>query len=491
MGKNEFESITQSTAFDLLENLKSDDGTEGIDLVSLLSDDPPVSSPESYASNTSLDEDDDLVVKTDDTSFLFAKQQKFKVKEEPFTDYNNGQLPLNDFVASFLETSTTDKKPTQIQQKPQLFTTPFTGLLPNFFPQIIPSIPTTINPMAQPIVQTPLKTCKVEEDEKVEARRKRLKRRREQRQPEMKIEEEIKKEDNPQKSKELKRQKRLIKNRESAQASRERKKLYVQGLEKKLSELTTKTNTLSSKVISLEEENKILREQLQKALRGEKIEEPIPKKRKLSHEIPPQNVKLPLPPMSMMNMFSRNFWTQLIQQPTFPGTNGSQVVLFVMLFCVGVFMLQTGINFDKAAPAFPLDKKQGTVSEHVEMKRAGGRTLLVETSPKGSDKPNTEISKDIESLQGELVNFLKLISDEKNISKKAKVENIDVNQWKELEELIGKISLGWDTDKQNLLFKFPMKNDLSETKDQHELKNVVSVSRNLLSEICNKLTKVC
>jgi len=487
MGKNQFESITQSTAFDLLENLKSDDGTEGIDLVSLLSEDPAVSSPESYASNTSLDEDDDLVVKTDDT-FLFTKQQKFKVKEEPFTDYNNGQLPLNDFVASFLETSSTDKKQTQIQQKPQLFTAPFTGLLPSFFPQMIPTITPTINPMTQPIVQTQVKNCKVEEDEKVEARRKRLKRRREQRQPEVKSEDEIKKEENPHKSKELKRQKRLIKNRESAQASRERKKLYVQGLEKKLSELTSKTNSLSTKVMSLEEENKILREQLQKALRGEKVEEPIPKKRKLCNEIPPQNVKLPLPPMSMMNMFNRNFWTQLIQQPTFPGTNGSQVVLFVMLFCVGVFMLQTGINFDKTAPAFPLDKKQ--VSEHVEMKRAGGRTLL-ETSPKGSDKPNTEIAKDIESLQGEFVNFLKVISDEKNISKKAKVENIDMNQWKELEELIGKISLSWDTDKQNLLFKFPMKDEISETKDQHELKNVVSVSRNLLSEICTKLTKVC
>jgi len=79
--------------------------------------------------------------------------------------------------------------------------------------------------------------------------------------------------------KDVKRQQRLIKNRESAQASRERRKTYVKGLEENLKNLSTNNLNLNSKVNNLEEENQILRLQLEKAIKGEKIEKPILKKK--------------------------------------------------------------------------------------------------------------------------------------------------------------------------------------------------------------------
>jgi len=81
--------------------------------------------------------------------------------------------------------------------------------------------------------------------------------------------------------KDVKRQIRLIKNRESAQASRERRKTYVKGLEDTVKNLNTKNSSLNSKCLTLEEENQKLREQLQKACNGEKIE-PVLKKQKLN-----------------------------------------------------------------------------------------------------------------------------------------------------------------------------------------------------------------
>jgi hypothetical protein len=90
-----------------------------------------------------------------------------------------------------------------------------------------------------------------------------------------------------------KKQHRLIKNRESAQASRERKKNYVKDLEGTVSNLTSNNRNLSTKVLSLEEENNKLREQLARAMKGEKVDEVLPplKKPKII------NSKLPLPPM--------------------------------------------------------------------------------------------------------------------------------------------------------------------------------------------------
>eukprot|EP01098_Paradermamoeba_levis_P009063 TRINITY_DN3755_c0_g1_i1.p1 TRINITY_DN3755_c0_g1~~TRINITY_DN3755_c0_g1_i1.p1 ORF type:complete len:443 (-),score=138.98 TRINITY_DN3755_c0_g1_i1:243-1454(-) len=61
--------------------------------------------------------------------------------------------------------------------------------------------------------------------------------------------------------KQLKKQKRLIKNRESAQLSRQRKKYYLEELEKKISILTGENHNLTRRLGLLEEENKTLREE--------------------------------------------------------------------------------------------------------------------------------------------------------------------------------------------------------------------------------------
>jgi len=64
--------------------------------------------------------------------------------------------------------------------------------------------------------------------------------------------------------KELKRLRRLIKNRESAQASRQRKKCYIDELEAEVSKLKQENNILTSQVNNLYTENRSLKEELQK-----------------------------------------------------------------------------------------------------------------------------------------------------------------------------------------------------------------------------------
>jgi hypothetical protein len=60
----------------------------------------------------------------------------------------------------------------------------------------------------------------------------------------------------------LKRQRRLIKNRESAQLSRLRKKIYIEELEKKVSLLTADNDTLTKQVVSIATEKKKLEEEV-------------------------------------------------------------------------------------------------------------------------------------------------------------------------------------------------------------------------------------
>lgn len=66
----------------------------------------------------------------------------------------------------------------------------------------------------------------------------------------------------PEEEKQLKRQRRLIKNRESAQLSRQKKKQYVEDLEKSVQSLTAETDTLRSQVTQLSQKNKHLEEQV-------------------------------------------------------------------------------------------------------------------------------------------------------------------------------------------------------------------------------------
>jgi len=66
----------------------------------------------------------------------------------------------------------------------------------------------------------------------------------------------------PEAEKQLKRQKRLIKNRESAQLSRLRKKLYIEELEKKVNHLTTDNDSLSKQVNGLNSDKKRLQDEV-------------------------------------------------------------------------------------------------------------------------------------------------------------------------------------------------------------------------------------
>jgi len=58
---------------------------------------------------------------------------------------------------------------------------------------------------------------------------------------------------------EIKRQRRLIKNRESAQASRQRKKSHIDELERKVKELGGENLHLKDRLCSLDKENSYLR----------------------------------------------------------------------------------------------------------------------------------------------------------------------------------------------------------------------------------------
>jgi hypothetical protein len=62
---------------------------------------------------------------------------------------------------------------------------------------------------------------------------------------------------------------RLIKNREYAQSSRNKKKEFVQELEKKISDLTNEKAALQQRVNVLEMENKTLKFHMAKAIRGD------------------------------------------------------------------------------------------------------------------------------------------------------------------------------------------------------------------------------
>jgi len=66
----------------------------------------------------------------------------------------------------------------------------------------------------------------------------------------------------PDDDRQLKRQKRLIKNRESAQLSRQRKKVYIEDLERKVVILTEEKETLIKRNASLTKENQSLREEV-------------------------------------------------------------------------------------------------------------------------------------------------------------------------------------------------------------------------------------
>jgi len=67
---------------------------------------------------------------------------------------------------------------------------------------------------------------------------------------------------NLEEERQLKRQRRLVKNREAAQLFRQRQKAYIQDLERKVTELTSHNNDARARIELLSSENKLIKEQL-------------------------------------------------------------------------------------------------------------------------------------------------------------------------------------------------------------------------------------
>jgi len=66
----------------------------------------------------------------------------------------------------------------------------------------------------------------------------------------------------PEDERNMKRQRRLVKNREAAQLFRQRQKAYIQDLEKKVADLSSTNNDFRARVELLNSENKLIKEQL-------------------------------------------------------------------------------------------------------------------------------------------------------------------------------------------------------------------------------------
>jgi len=234
-----------------------------------------------------------------------------------------------------------------------------------------------------------------------------------------------------------KKQQRLIKNRESAQASRERKKMYLKDLEKTVNDLSSNNKDLSGKISSLEDENNKLREQLLRASKGEKITDlPPTKKQKVS----PSSQKLPLPSYSQMQFLHPQYWVQMFNGQSQQGQQnwqnpGPKVVLFVALFCVALFLVKT-----------PQDKE--TEINHQRI----GRIL---------QQMKTEKDSDLKTVQHLFENLSNDSMDTK------------------FQETLGKIKIKWNKETDSLTFGFPT----TENESPHE----ITISKKLFSDICEKV----
>lgn len=216
----------------------------------------------------------------------------------------------------------------------------------------------------------------------------------------------LKKPANVEEDKEVKRQRRLVKNRESAQASRERKKLYVKGLEARVEELATKNSDLNAKLQAMEEENKRLRERLTmidpSGLQLHDALEPDAKKRKLNkmmpnkptynpfdvnfwaafmggypnHPAPPQQQQVPpqpqMHPGHSMSTMAPHEQSALAAWAN-PATLGSKrVVMFIMLFCVAVMVM---LPKDMAPASLSSSETPVSLSDGAPIKRSHSRLL--------------------------------------------------------------------------------------------------------------------
>jgi len=149
--------------------------------------------------------------------------------------------------------------------------------------------------------------------------------------------------------KDVKRQQRLIKKQRISPSFKRKKKNLCKGIRRKFKKnLSNSNSNLNSKVNSLEEENQILRQQLERAIKGEKIEKPVLKKKINNTNQNNLSKKLPLPPLQQMPFLTPQYWTGLFYGGNNPVNNNSnngtnpKVVLFIALFCVALFLVKPG-----------------------------------------------------------------------------------------------------------------------------------------------------
>lgn len=313
----------------------------------------------------------------------------------------------------------------------------------------------------------------------------------------------------PEEEKELKRQRRLIKNRESAQASRERKKIYIQGLEKKVDGLAQEFNDLQGHVLTLEEENELLRQRLK--MLGEVVEEPSHKKRKMVPMTSSGQMKVPIPmdSRSFANPFMLDFWSlfgvqqqlQQAQQATpdlaqlnpRAASSSRRVVMFIMLFCVAMFLVlphSSDIKFDSQTTTTTSPTEQ---TESVTSRLSPASRKLASTEPK-----ETMVDVSIDASQKPYVdedfrkNVAEIYQAFQQVRSEASESTSEETDKPIMDDLTSRINVVFDTDKVSLSFpkSILVKKEESDEMIDEKLSNatydekMALLSNQLLKEIC-------
>jgi len=146
----------------------------------------------------------------------------------------------------------------------------------------------------------------------------------------------------PNEKKQVTRQRRLIKNRESAQASRQRKKSYIQDLERKVNELVNENAQLKETVSSLTSEKNSLEVLLQQAMSDKKCVN-------LSHDV--------------FQVLSNKTDEVTLKTSSNTNNNNTAVIVLLILFSFGLLFCQAA--HPKNFPVINPDRN----SEMVEYKK--------------------------------------------------------------------------------------------------------------------------
>jgi len=165
--------------------------------------------------------------------------------------------------------------------------------------------------------------------------------------------------------KELKRQRRLIKNRESAQASRQRKKDYIDQLEEKVAKLTSDNVAMKERITALQTENKSLKDEVI-----------------YLHSVIKKN-----PGLSSLFQ-GMNYLGKVSKQGYSNNVKVAGVCLMIILFSFGLFFNSNN------TPALPFNSVREPIPE-VLPSSTGGRVLAEKFQPAGSSRKILTVSENV------------------------------------------------------------------------------------------------